>query len=244
MTGAAVQYDTTLQLIDKALPVDQKALSYAEMVFTLPPIKTADDYLRVGEIWKSGKQLLKEIDAGYDDIVKAAHQLHKQAVAKKAKYYTPVDMGVKAAKSLMSAYDAEQERIRREEERRLAEIARKQEEERRLAEALAAEEEAKRNGATQEEAAREGEEVLSAPAYVPPVVLPIFRLCRKMEGGPVYRTVWSADCFDIKALCRAVADGKASPETVLPNMPTLNKMATALKNSMNVPGVRAVSKRV
>lgn len=39
-------------------------------------------------------------------------------------------------------------------------------------------------------------------------------------------------------------EGKASPECVTPNMPTLNKMAAALKDALNIPGVRAVSRRV
>ena len=59
---------------------------------------------------------------------------------------------------------------------------------------------------------------------------------------------------DIKALCRAVADGKASTEYVMGlekdrltgivSCPALNKMATALKGTMNVPGVQAMSRRV
>ena len=60
----------------------------------------------------------------------------------------------------------------------------------------------------------------------------------------MFREVWSAEVTDIKALCRAVADGKASTECVMANMPVLNRMASALKATMNIPGVRAYSKRV
>jgi hypothetical protein len=56
--------------------------------------------------------------------------------------------------------------------------------------------------------------------------------------------VWGAEVRDIKALCRAIAEGKASPNLVTPNMPALNKLATALKETMNVPGVRPYSRRV
>jgi hypothetical protein len=49
---------------------------------------------------------------------------------------------------------------------------------------------------------------------------------------------------NIRDLCRAVVEGKASPECVMANMPVLNKMAVALKQTLNIPGVRAVSKRV
>ena len=44
-----------------------------------------------------------------------------------------------------------------------------------------------------------------------------------MSGGPVYREVWSAEATDIKALCLAVATGKASTEFVTANMVALNR---------------------
>lgn len=234
--------EAALKLVEEPLPVDQKALTYAEIVSALPAITTAAEYIRIGDLWKEGRALLKEIDDGYDDLIKAAHKLHKDAVAKKAKYYNPVDGAVRAAKSLMSSWDAEQERKRREEEARLAEIARKQAEEQALLDAIAAEEEAKANGATKEEAKKEADAIIAEPVYVAPVVLP--KATPKLQGGPVYREVWSAECVDVVVLCRAVSEGKASRECVLPNMPALNKMATALKNTMNIPGIRAVSRRV
>ena len=234
--------NAALNVVEEPLPVDQKALTYSEKIGALPPIKTTAEYIRIGDLWKEGRSLLKEIDDGYDDLIKAAHKLHKDAVAKKAKYYTPVEAAVKSAKAIMSAYDAEQDRIRRAEEARLAEIARKQAEEQALLDAIAAEEEAKANGATKEEAAQEAQAIIEEPVYVPPVELP--KTTPKLQGGPVYREIWSAECVDIVMLCRAVAEGKASRECVLPNMPTLNKMATALKSTMNIPGVRAASRRV
>lgn len=226
--------DTTQKVAEKAMTIVEQARSVE--------IKDAETYMAAGKLWKDIGAMIREVKDTFDPICEAAWRAHREATAKRAKYLDPLVSSQKAVKSLMSAYDAEQERIRREEERRLAEIARKQEEERRLAEALEAEEEARRHGVAPEEAAREAEEILTAPVNVPPVVLP--KATPKMEGGPVYRTVWSAACIDIVALCRAVADGKASPELVLPNMPALNRMATALKDSMNIPGVRAVSRRV
>ena len=235
MTEAAVQYDDTTRA------VTEKALSIVEQAEAVQ-VRDNETYAAAGRLWQDIGDMIKEVKETFDPICEAAHRAHKAATAKRAQYLDPLTKAQRTVKSLMAAYDAEQERIRREEERRLAEIARKQEEERRLAEAIAAEEEARRNGATREDTAREVEEILSTPAYVPPVVLP--KATPRMEGGPIYRTVWGAECVDIKALCRAVADGKASPECVMPNMPVLNKMATALKDSLNIPGVRAVSRRV
>ncbi len=224
--------EAALKLVEPE-DVQQKALGYVEAVKSLPPIKTPEEYLAVGELWKQGKALLEEIKEGYDDLIQAAHKLHKDTIAKRDRYYVPTEEGVKAAKQLMSVYDEEQERIQREEKARLAEIARKAEEERRLQEALAAE-----NAGEKEEA----EEILQEPVHIAPVIVP--KVVPKIKGGPSFRRVWAAEVRDIKALCRAIAEGKASPNLVTPNMAALNKLATALKETMNVPGVRAYSRRV
>jgi len=169
----------------------------------------------------------------------------------------------------MSAYDAEQERIRKAKEERLRKIEeerlaeerrkeqerleaeRKAEEDRLLAEAVAAEERgdaetAELLTAAAEESNEQIKEVAAAiaqdPVYVAPIVVP--KTTPRMAGGPVYREVWAAEVTDIKALCMAVATGKASTECVIGNMVSLNRQAVALKGTMNVPGVKAYSKRV
>jgi flagellar biosynthesis GTPase FlhF len=209
-------------------------------------------------------------------MIKKAHETHKEALAQKAKYYVPLDAARKSVKKLMSDYDEEQERIRREEQRRLEELSRKQEEERLLAEAIAAEAELKAAGATQEEIAQEVETIIEQPVAVAPIIIP--KSTPKVTGGPVYQERWYANVTDIKALCKAVSHDltcnelldlagkmpdsiakkeiihflrswnatsvRASTECVLPNMPTLNRMAVALKKTLNIPGVQALSKRV
>ncbi|MFA5323170.1 MAG: hypothetical protein WC373_10910 [Smithella sp.] len=169
----------------------------------------------------------------------------------------------------MSQYDAAQEAIRKAEEDRLRKIEearlaeerrveqerleseRKAEEDRLLAEAVAAEqrgdtETAEALTAAAEESNAQINEIAAAvaqePIYVPPVV--VSKTVPKMAGGPVYREVWSAEIVDIKSLCMAVATGKASTECVTGNMVALNRMAVALKGTLNIPGVRAYSRRV
>jgi hypothetical protein len=225
-------YEVETKALAVVLPVDQKALTYSELIKTLPPIKTADEYIRVGDLWKEGRALLKEIDDGYDDLIKAAHKLHKDSVAKKAKYYNPVDGGVRAAKSLMSVWDAEQERIRLAEQRRLEEIARKSEEERLLNEAIAAEEDAKRNGATKEEAAQEATNIINEPVYVAPVVIP--KSVPKMAGGPVYRTIWKYRITDPAKLPR---------QFLIPDEVKIGQLVRALKKEHGIAGVEAYEER-
>lgn len=56
---------------------------------------------------------------------------------------------------------------------------------------------------------------------------------------------WSAEIYDLKALVRAVADGKIplgtveNPGPVMVNQAYLNKVATLEKSTMDYPGVRA-----
>lgn len=260
--------NTALQLIEPD-KIREKALSYTEIISKLAPIKTNEEYIYVGEVWKTGKALLEEINEGYDSLIKKAHELHKDAIAKKARYYVPTEAGVKAAKKLRSDYAAEQERIRKAEEDRLRKIEeeriaeerrkeqerleteRKAEEDRLLAEAIAAEERGDKDTAeilteaaatTSENFRQESAALAQEPIYVPPVVVP--KSVPKMAGGPISREVWAAEVVDIKALCMAVATGKASTECVIGNMVALNRMAVALKGTMNVPGVKSYSRRV
>jgi len=233
--------EPALQLVE-SMEVDQKALSFAESVALMPVIKTQGEYLCAGQAWKTGRDLLKEIDDGYDDLIKAAHKLHKDAVAKKARYYTPVDAAVRTVKQLMSAYDAQQEALRQAEQRRLEEIARKEAEEEALLAAIAAEEEAKRNGATKEEAAQEAQAVIEQPVYVAPVVIP--KTVPKMQGGPVYRTIWKHQVDDLVMLVKSVASGRTPIQALQANDVFLGQQARSLGASMNIPGVRSYSERV
>jgi len=271
--------EAALKLVEPE-DIGPKALTYADIINRLPAIKNNDEYLYIGQLWKDGKALLEEISEGYDSLIKKAHELHKDAIAKKARYFVPVDNGVKTAKKLLFDYDAEQERIRKAEEERLRkleeerlaeerrkeqerlETERKTEEDRLLNEALAAEQRGdaetaellttaavESNAQINEIAAT----IAAEPIYVAPVVVP--KAVPKMAGGPVYQTRWYAEVTDIFALCLAVGMKKTgvSIEYVMGlekdktgkiSSPALNKMAVALKNTLNVPGVKSYSGRV
>ena len=142
--------------------VENKALDIVSQANAVQ-VTNSETYTAAGILWKSIGDMIKEVKDTFDPICDAAHKAHKAATEKRAKYLDPLTNAQKSVKSLMSAYDAEQERIRREEQRRLEEEARKQEEERLLQEALAAEEDAKRNGATNEEAEAEAAAIIDKP---------------------------------------------------------------------------------
>ncbi len=259
--------EPALQLIETE-EVETKAVSLVDHARQVKVID-AQSYTAAGIMWKSLGDMIKEVKDTFDPICDAANKAHKAATAKRAQYLDPLTATQKSVKQLMAAWDAEQERLRKAEEERLRKIEeeriaaerkaeqerleaeRKAEEDRLLAEAIAAEERGDKETAeilteaaatTSENIRQESAALAQEPIYVPPVVVP--KAVPKMAGGPVYREVWAAEVTDIKALCLAVATGKASTEWVTANMPALNKIAVSMRSTMNIPGVRAYSKRV
>ena len=229
--------------------VGEKAISLVGQA-GMVKIKDSKSYEVAGFLWKTIGEVMKEVKETFDPIVDAAFKAHKKACEQRSKYFDPLDKARKSVKGLMSDYDAEQERIRLAEQRRLEEIAQKEEEERRLLEAIEAEEQAKANGLTSQEAAQEAEAVLQEPVYTPPVVLPKINFVPKVSGIS-FREIWSAEVVDIRLLCKAVAEGKVETDCVMGlikdketgriSCPTLNKKAGPV---MNIPGVKATSRRV
>ena len=229
-------------LTPEAEEVSTRALTIPEQANAVK-IVDPDSYVRASGLWQDIRALRKQVSDTFTPIIQKAHAAHREALDRKAAVDAPLETAEKTVKKAMNAWDEEQERIRQAEQRRLQEEARKREEEARLAAAIEAEKEG---------AKEEAEQILEAPAYVPPVVVP--KATPKVAGGPVFTTRWYASVTDIKALCRAVADGKASTEYVMGlekdkvtgiiGCPALNKIATALKGTMSVPGVQACSKRV
>jgi DNA-binding PadR family transcriptional regulator len=250
--------ELALELVEKQLPVDQKAMAYSDIIRALPPIKTVNEYIYIGELWKDGKAILKEIDEGYDDLIKAAHKLHKDAVAKKAKYYAPAELGVRDAKQLMSTWDAEQERIRLAEQRRLKEIARKEEEAARKAElnrlevvrkaeedrliaaATAAEAAGDRQRAEDitaaaiamtQEAKQEAAAIQAEPVYIPPVILP--KETPKVQGMS-FRTIWKYRIDNESLIPR---------QYLIPDEKKIGAVIRANQGKISIPGVTPYEER-
>lgn len=137
---------------------------------------------------------------------------------------------------VMVKWTEEQERRRREEERRLQEEARKRAEEEALRQALEAE------AAGEKE---EAEQIIAEPVYVPPIKV-MSEVPKSKESH--IRETWSAEIIDVLALVKSIAEGKTDIQTIEPNHliknhPFLNTLATRYNKTLNIPGVRAVSKK-
>ncbi len=212
--------------------VETKALSIVDQAKAVV-VRDPETYTAAGILWKQIKDMMKEVADTFDPIIDAAHKSHKKALEQKAKFYTPLETAYKSVKKLMSDYDLEQERIRQAEQRRLEEIARKEEEERRLMEAIAAEEELRARGATKEEASQEAAAIMEEPVSIAPITLQ--KTTPKLEGGPVYRTIWKARIIDERKIPR---------QYLIPDMVKINGVIRALKNQHGIEGIEAYEERV
>lgn len=160
-----------------------------------------------------------------------AHEAHKAICAAETKLLEPVLQIQKYLRGKVGDYLIEQRRKEDDDRRRLEAEARKREQDRLQAEAEAAE----LAGDTQAAA-----EILQEAMKPPTPTIHIESQIAK-TAGVSHRTIWSADVVSLRALILYVGEHPELTDLLQPNMTALNGMARALKNGMNIPGVRSVS---
>ena len=208
--------------------LETRALSWPDRARDIT-IADQATYSQAADMLIGIKGLRKEIDDSYDPVIRKSHEAHRAAIEAKRKVEMPLAQAETILKRGIATFEQEQERIRQQQEREAREAAARAEEEMRLQTAVQAEE----LGAEPETVA----EILETPLpMVAPEVAPTFQ----RAAGVSTRETWRGECYSIRDLCKAVAEGKASPELVLPNGPAINQLARAMKQTMNVPGCRAV----
>ncbi len=161
---------------------------------------------------------------------------HKEDTNKSWKWacelYNMAMKPIAEAKSLVTqkcrVYEDEQRRIQQENQRKAEEEARKREEEERLQEAVAAEE----AGASPEEV----EAVMETPMPMAPVkAAPTFNRVK----GVTRERPYSAQVTSKLILVRHIAQNPQFLNLLEPHMPSLNALAKAQGERMQIPGVRA-----
>lgn len=208
--------------------VEQTALTWPEKAAAINIVDQAS-YNFAAETLLEIAKLEKEVKAHHGPIKTAAHDAHKAAVAGEKRFLDPLDKAKSLIRRAISGWEIKQRRIREEAERKAREEAEKKEEEDRIARAI----EAEKAGKSTEEV----EKIIDTPAEVK--IEPV-KPTYKPAPGVSTRETWKAEVTDIKALCKAVADGTASEQSVLPNMPVLNASARTAKESFSIPGVKAI----
>lgn len=179
------------------------------------------------------KTVIEEAGVEYDGDIAKANELHKSLIAKKKTICAPFENALKSISAALVRWDDEQERIRLAEQRRLEEEARKQAENDRIAEAEAM----KAQGADKETI----DAVLDAPieVTVPVVAAPTYA----KSSAVVMRDKWGGEVTDLFKLVQYIAKNKQHLNLVQINQPALTQLSRALKDSMSIPGIKAVNKR-
>jgi len=200
--------DAIKEVTERALTVPEKAKALI--------IQSNDDFIKAGEILTVIKSLRKEIDATFDPIITKAHEAHKEAIAQKKKVDAPLVEAEGIVKPRMAAWNAEQERLRREEEERLREIARKEEEERRLKEAIAAEQAGNKE---------EAQAIIEAPIEVAPIIV---EKTTPKPAGVSFTKQWKFRITDPNKIPR---------QYLKVDEVAIGGVVRSLKDKTNIPGV-------
>lgn len=193
-------------------------------------VRDAESYQMAGETWKSLTALEKKIKAYWEEDVSAALKLHRSLVAKRDAMLIPVGEQKNTLRLGMKFYEDEQERIRRAEQARLEEEARKAAEEAALAQAVALEQNGHKSAA---------EAVIATPVVAPAVYVP---KTTPAGFGNATRRTWGAEVTDIMALVKAVAAGTVPIQAIEANSVFLNQQARALKSALQYPGVKSIER--
>ena len=208
--------------------MEQKALTWPERAGAIAIVDQGSYDLAANTLIEIA-EIEKQIKAHHTPMKTAAHNAHKAAVSAEKRFLDPLTEAKGIIKRGISGWETEQRRIREEAEREAREKARKEEEEARLAKAL----EAEKAGKSDEEI----EKIIDTPERVAPVVVkPTFEQNARVST----RETWKAEVTNIATLCKSVAEGKAPIAVIQANMPLLNSMARAEKESLSIPGVKAV----
>lgn len=188
-------------------------------------IASPETYQWAGEQLREIKSKAKELDERRKKITKPLDEAKKQVMDLFRPALEFLTQAETIIKRKMIVYQSEQEKIRREAEAKAREAQRK-EQERLEEQARKAEAKGK---AEQAEALRQQADMTPAVVVAPEA---------PKANGTSIRTDWEAEVMDKKALIKAIAAGTA-PDVLDVNMKTLNQMARALKDQLNIPGVRA-----
>lgn len=197
-------------------------------------VRSVDDHRNGLEMLGAVMAAERKVKAFFAPMLEAAQETKRKAEAGRLAVVNqqeivlgPVMQARKTITEKCGAFEAEERRVAALNQARInAEALAKQEQERILDAAMADTEE-------------EAEEALTVP-LAPPVV-PIVRPEVAKVAGVSARETWSAEITD-KAAFLAWAAKPENNYTAEPNMTALNSRARAEKGSMQIPGVKAVSK--
>lgn len=200
--------------------VNKLALSVPEQAHLITVIQNNDDYNRAGQILLTIKDIRKKIENTFKPIKQKMDAAKKEVLDQEKLVDKPLAKAEAWIKPLITQYNIEQEKIRKAEEDRLREIARKEEEERQFQAALAAEQSGNKE---------EAEAIIEAPIQAAPVI--VQKTVPKVAGIAITKT-WSYRIVNEKLIPR---------EYLIPNEKMIGSVVKNSQGKINIPGVEPYS---
>lgn len=208
---------------DKAV---EQALRKQIESFQVIPVTDAASFESAGENKKGMVAVQKAWKGYWEPLRVAARSVVDMILEKRDTLDTIIEKKKEEQTATAKKWADEEERKRLEAERKAQEASRKQAED----EALALAVELEKNGDKEE-----AEAIIKAPVPVAQVIVP--KTVPKGYGGMTQK-YYSATVTDIKALAKAVLDGKVPAMAIMGNETFLNAQARQLKETMAYPGVQ------
>lgn len=220
--------------------LDHEAKSWASRARGLRVVDS-ESCTNASQLLRSVKTLRLQVQHWFAPHIDAAMETKRKAeAARKAladerdRMEAPLVDAETILKRSLLTYEAEQERLRLEEEQRLQAEALRRAEALTLAAAAAMESEAIATGNT--ELLQEAESILEQPIEAP--VVSVEKSVPKVQGI-TYRDNWKAHpTIDVKALAAAIGNGTAPEAFLVPNQTAINQFARATQGTQAVPGIR------
>lgn len=209
--------------------IESKALTTVEQA-KLIVVTSNETRIAAAELGRVVAGLYKEAQEWFAPMKRLAAQAHKEICSKENAVLDPLEEAKRYLSSQIGKFDQEQERIRRAEETRLQEEARKaaQAEADRLAQEQAIQDaiELEAQGDT-----KGAEAVLANPApvqvFTPPVIVPT----RVQKSAGVSGTqIWKFRITDVNLIPR---------EYMIPDEKAIGQVVRGLKSKTNIPGIEA-----
>lgn len=193
-------------------------------------IKNAQSYEDAANVDIQLKNAIKDVHEKLDGFVERSYKNWKNDVADRDKYLDPLGKARELLKAALFKYQTDERGRQLKAQMALDLAAKKEAEDRKLAEALH-EAEMGNNEAS--------DAILAEPVNIAPAIAPVN--IPKVKGFTGPRDNYSAQCTDLAALVKAIANGSVPMAAIEPNQVFLNGQARQLKKEMKYPGVRVLN---
>lgn len=202
-----------------------------EAQFKSITIKTDADFERVDASVRMVKRLSNDANTIFDPTIKNYYTPYvfwrdiKKAITDRLAFLE------KQGKAALISYTEQKQREREEAERKARLEAEEKERKEREKLEKKAEKAADKGDFEKADELRAQAEVVHVPAAPVAVEPP------KVAGSSV-RYRWTGECVDLKALAKAIAEGRASVNLITPNVKAINDQARATQDTFPIDGIK------